>query len=65
MLVRLFMNLMFVSLQLLEFISLIFFTFQALEMTFNIWYRLSEFLYDRNDDSLSEKFRPFIERLLH
>ncbi|VDD89398.1 unnamed protein product [Enterobius vermicularis] len=36
----------------------------ALEMTFNIWYRLSEFLYDRNDDSLSEKFRPFIERYL-
>ncbi|VDK28549.1 unnamed protein product [Gongylonema pulchrum] len=32
-----------------------------IEMTFNIWYRLSEHLYERNDDELNAKFRPYIE----
>lgn len=32
-------------------------------MTFNIWYRLSEYLYERNDDELNAQFKPYIERL--
>uniref|UniRef100_A0A0N5B0K8 Xpo1 domain-containing protein n=1 Tax=Syphacia muris TaxID=451379 RepID=A0A0N5B0K8_9BILA len=36
----------------------------VVEMSFNIWYRLSEFLYNRNEDKLNEKFKPFIERYI-
>ena len=34
------------------------------DITFNFWYRLSEELYQKNDDDLNNIFRPFIERLI-
>ena len=34
------------------------------DVTFNLWYRLSEELYTRNDDSLVSVFRPQVERLV-
>ncbi|XP_023333907.1 transportin-3 isoform X1 [Eurytemora carolleeae] len=34
------------------------------DVTFNLWYRLSEELYSRNDDSLVTVFKPYIERLI-
>lgn len=38
--------------------------YEVAEITFNLWYRLSEELYQKNDDELTGHFRPFIERLL-
>lgn len=38
--------------------------YEVAEITFNLWYRLSEELYQKNDDALSLHFRPYIERLL-
>ena len=35
------------------------------DITFNLWYRLSEELYQRNDDILTHSFRPYIERLIN
>ena len=35
------------------------------DITFNLWYRLSEELYQRNDDRLIHSFRPYIERLIN
>jgi len=34
------------------------------DVTFNLWYRLSEELYTRNDDSLVSVFKPQVERLI-
>lgn len=34
------------------------------QITFNLWYRLSEVLYQRNNDDLNAVFRPYIERLI-
>lgn len=39
--------------------------YEVAEITFNLWYRLSEELYQKNDDALSLHFRPYIERLLY
>ncbi len=33
-------------------------------MTFNIWYRLSEYLYQRDNNQLNMVFRPYIERYI-
>ncbi|KAM3719234.1 Transportin-3 [Dirofilaria immitis] len=38
--------------------------YNLVEMTFNIWYRLSEYLYERNDDDLNAQFKPYIERYI-
>ncbi|KFM82505.1 Transportin-3, partial [Stegodyphus mimosarum] len=38
--------------------------FEVAEITFNLWYRLSEMLYKRNDDSLNNIFEPYIQRLI-
>lgn len=38
--------------------------YEVAEITFNLWYRLSEELYQKNDDDLSYHFRPHIERLM-
>ena len=35
------------------------------DITFALWYRLSEELYQRDDDLLTAKFRPYIERLVN
>ena len=35
------------------------------DITFGLWYRLSEELYQRNDDHLTNLFRPYIERLIN
>lgn len=34
------------------------------EMTFNVWYRLSELIYQKDEEIYNEKFRPYIERLI-
>uniref|UniRef100_A0A183J8L0 PXA domain-containing protein n=1 Tax=Soboliphyme baturini TaxID=241478 RepID=A0A183J8L0_9BILA len=34
------------------------------DITFNFWYRLSEFIYLRNDDELKATFQSYIERLV-
>lgn len=34
------------------------------QITFNLWYRLSEILYQKNCDGLNAVFRPHIERLI-
>lgn len=38
--------------------------YEVAEITFNLWYRLSEELYQKNNDALIQVFRPYIERLL-
>ena len=35
------------------------------DITFNFWYRLSEELYQKNEETLNNIFRPFIERLIN
>lgn len=37
---------------------------QVAQITFNLWYRLSEILYQRNNDELTCVFKPYIERLI-
>lgn len=38
--------------------------YEVAELTFSFWYRLSEELYQKNNDELSNHFRPYIERLI-
>ncbi|KAG8187901.1 hypothetical protein JTE90_001664 [Oedothorax gibbosus] len=38
--------------------------FELAEISFNVWYRLSEALYKRNDDALNSIFEPYIQRLI-
>lgn len=38
--------------------------YEVAEITFNLWYRLSEELYQKNQKTLTEMFRPYIERLV-
>lgn len=38
--------------------------YEVAELTFTLWYRLSEELYQKNNDDLTGHFRPYIERLL-
>lgn len=40
------------------------FDYEVAEITFNLWYRLSEDLFQRNNDHLTAHFKPHIERLL-
>lgn len=38
--------------------------YEVAEITFNLWYRLSEELYQKNNDALTYHFQPYVERLL-
>lgn len=38
--------------------------YEVAEVTFNLWYVLSEELYQKNNKELTELFRPYIERLI-
>lgn len=38
--------------------------YEVAEITFNLWYRLSEEVYGKNNKALSEMFRPYVERLV-
>ncbi|XP_055641944.1 transportin-3 isoform X2 [Toxorhynchites rutilus septentrionalis] len=38
--------------------------FEVAEITFNMWYRLSEDLYQRNNETLAAHFKPYVERLI-
>lgn len=38
--------------------------YEVAEITFNLWYVLSEELYQKNNKELTELFRPYIERLI-
>lgn len=38
--------------------------YEVAEITFNLWYRLSEEVYQKNSQGLTELFRPYIERLV-
>ncbi|KAK7108377.1 transportin-3-like isoform X2 [Littorina saxatilis] len=38
--------------------------YEVAEITFNFWYRLSEELYQRNIQQLTQVFRPYIQRLI-
>lgn len=40
------------------------FDYEVAEITFNLWYRISEELFQRNNDQLTAHFKPHIERLL-
>ncbi|XP_011206982.2 transportin-3 isoform X2 [Bactrocera dorsalis] len=40
------------------------FDYEVAEITFNLWYRLSEDLFQRYNDKLTSHFKPHIERLL-
>jgi transportin-3 len=37
---------------------------QVAGITFNLWYRLSEELYQKNNDALTALFKPYVERLI-
>lgn len=37
---------------------------QVAEITFNLWYRLSEDLYQKNNESITVVFKPYVERLI-
>ena len=39
--------------------------YEIADITFNLWYRLSEELYRRNHEALTLAFRPYIERLIN
>lgn len=39
--------------------------FEVAEITFNMFFKLSEDLYNRNNDTLTSHFKPYIERLIH
>lgn len=39
--------------------------YEVAEITFNMWFKLSEDLYNRNNDTLSTHFKPYIERLIN
>jgi len=45
-------------------IFLLLFLFKVAQITFNLWYRLSEIVYRKNSDDLNTIFRPHIERLI-
>ncbi|EAL40594.1 transportin-3 isoform X2 [Anopheles merus] len=38
--------------------------YEVAEITFNMWYRLSEDLYQRNNYQLTAHFKPYVERLI-
>lgn len=38
--------------------------FQVGEISFNFWYRLSEELYQRSVQSVTDVFKPYIQRLI-
>lgn len=38
--------------------------YEVAEITFNLWYRLSEELYQKNNDALTLLFKPYVERLI-
>jgi transportin-3 len=38
--------------------------FEVAEITFSMWYKLSEDLYNRNNDQLSIHFKPYVEKLI-
>ncbi|XP_078481112.1 transportin-3-like [Ciona intestinalis] len=38
--------------------------YEVAEITFNLWYRLSEMLYSSNEDIVRQVFGPYIERLI-
>lgn len=38
--------------------------YEVAEITFNLWYVLSEELYQKNNKELTELFRPYVERLI-
>ncbi|XP_071133816.1 transportin-3-like [Mytilus galloprovincialis] len=38
--------------------------YEVAEITFNVWYRLSEELYQRHEDPAIETFKPYIQRLI-
>lgn len=39
--------------------------YEVADITFNLWYRLSEELYQRNADYVNATFRPYVERLIN
>ncbi|PNF38379.1 Transportin-3 [Cryptotermes secundus] len=38
--------------------------YEVAEITFNLWYRLSEEVYQKNSDVLTALFKPYVERLI-
>lgn len=38
--------------------------FEIAEITFNVWYRLSEGLYKENNENLNKVFQPYVQRLI-
>lgn len=38
--------------------------YEVARITFNLWYKLSEMLYHKNNDELTSIFKPYIERLI-
>lgn len=40
------------------------FDFEVAQITFNVWYKLSEDLYQKNSDELTKLFEKYVERLI-
>lgn len=40
------------------------FDFELAQITFNVWYKLSEDLYEKNDDGITKLFEHYVERLI-
>lgn len=40
------------------------FDFEVAQITFNVWYKLSEELYEKNNDELTKLFERYVERLI-
>lgn len=40
------------------------FDFELAQITFNVWYKLSEDLYEKNNDEITKLFEPYVERLI-
>lgn len=39
--------------------------YEVAEITFNLWYSLSEELYQKNNKAVTDAFKPFVERLVY
>ena len=38
--------------------------YEQADVTFNLWYRLSEELYEKDSETLTAFFKPYVERLI-
>ena len=38
---------------------------QVVDITFNVWYRISELLFENNDEQVNKQFEPYAQNLIN